>query len=166
MAPEPAVETSRRASLLLGTIAIVALVVSISVIGSNRDVSEKSVAQEDVHAATVEIPAYTPEVAARIAKSNGFQALASYTDRGFEPSVLSITQGQTIRFTNNSRDDMWIVPSGNAYPGSAEGCGEGDLDSCLAITPMDFWEFTFDRSGEWSVRNKLVPEHTLVVKVE
>ena len=115
------------------------------------------------------IPAYTPVVAAKLAKSTGFQALVSYTDKGFEPAMLTITAGETIRFTNNSSHDVWIAADGSAgvvYPRTHSVCGSSDLDSCGAIAPMDFFEFTFAQQGDWGVVNNLHKSKRLTVKVQ
>ncbi len=166
MIPESESKMPRRPTLIAGAIGIVVIVLSIGFLGSRGAIPEKIVEAEGVESVTVEIPAFTPEVAERLAKSNGFQALASYTDRGFEPSLISIAKGQTIRFTNNSKDDLWIESLGKVYPKSPKGCGESGLNSCEAIIPMDFWEFTLEHAGVWELHNKLVPSHALKISVE
>lgn len=102
------------------------------------------------------IPPLTPEIQAVLAKSHGFQALVSYTDRGFEPNTVTIKKGDTIRFTNNSREDLWVAATGGAgalYPNITNGCGSSALDTCRVLKPLEFWEFTFDTAGTWSYQN-------------
>ncbi len=116
------------------------------------------------------IPPLTPEMQQVLATSHGFQALVSYTDRGFEPASASIKKGDTIRFTNNSSQDLWISAAGTAagkvYPGTGNDCGASAFDSCLVLKPHEFWEFTFTLAGTWSYRNNLNPNDTGVVKVK
>jgi len=98
----------------------------------------------------------SPEAAAALAKSRGFQYLVSYTDRGFEPSTLSVKKGETVRFTNNSEEELWVAGTGGggalAYPGQSD-CGASALDTCVSLKRGDFWEFTFDAVGTWNYKN-------------
>jgi len=103
------------------------------------------------------------------AKSQGgFELLVSVTDNGFEPSEPSVRSADTIRFTNNSSEDVWIegvVSSGNpAYPEEGE-CGVSAFDSCKNIKPGEFWEFKFKDVGTWLFRNKLDTTQVGVVYV-
>lgn len=114
-------------------------------------------------------PAMTDATKAKLATSHGFQALVSYTDNGFEPTRVSIKQGETVRFTNNSSHDVWIASDGTnvqIYPRTKAVCGSSDLDSCAPFPPMDFWEFTFNTSGEWHVVNNLDKAKGGVVMIE
>ncbi|MBI4087968.1 hypothetical protein HY418_01125, partial [Candidatus Kaiserbacteria bacterium] len=70
-------------------------------------------------------PPLTDAVKQQLAASSGFQELVSYTKNGFEPSEFSIAKSDTVRFTNNSHDDIWVAASGSAgsiYPGVQNGC--------------------------------------------
>lgn len=103
-----------------------------------------------------EIPPLTPVMEAILAKSTGFQALVSYTDGGFEPTTLDVKKGETVRFTNNATGDLWVAATDGAgalYPSVANGCGSSALDTCKALEPGDFWEFTFDAAGTWGYKN-------------
>lgn len=129
-------------------------------------VPEKPLA-ESIRLGTAAVPEYTPEMQAKVAKSAGFQALVSYTDNGFEPQHLAIRAGDTVRFTNNSSAQLWVAASGGKlYPAAGKECGSSALDSCVPLAPQDFWEFTFDASGEWEIVNNLQKEKSAVVKVE
>jgi plastocyanin len=114
---------------------------------------------ESIREGTAPIPPFTDEIKARVENSNGFSALVSYTQLGFEPREVNIKKGDTIRFTNNSGEDLWVAAtgeSGRVYPYSdrADGCGSSDFDSCKPFGPQDFWEFTFAESGIWSFVNR------------
>ncbi|MDO8576016.1 MAG: hypothetical protein Q7R90_01745, partial [bacterium] len=93
------------------------------------------------------------------AQSKGFQYLVSYTDRGFEPTRLTVKQGETVRFTNNSSEGLWVAAGGEKlYPGVVNGCGSSALDSCRPIGQGEFWEFTFDAAGTWMFSNNIDKE--------
>lgn len=123
---------------------------------------------DDIRMGNAPIPAYTAAVAAKVASSTGFQVLLSYTDRGFEPHAVQIKAGETVRFTNNSSGDLWVAPGDGAvvYPRHAGSCGSSALDSCGAIVPQDFWEFTFARAGAWEVVNNFDKSKTVTVTVK
>lgn len=114
-------------------------------------------------------PPFTPEIAAQLEKSHGFQMLVSYTDRGFEPTQASIKTGQTVRFTNNSSRTLWIAAAPTAgtkiYPGSSD-CGASALDTCKALKPLEFWEFTFSESGTWGYQNNLNKADSATIRVK
>lgn len=122
---------------------------------------------DTIRAGAAPIPAYSSSTEAKLAASKGFQTLVSYTDQGFEPGEVTITKGQTIRFTNNSSSDVWIAATGDTlYPRGATGCGSSALDSCAPFAPQDFWEFTFEKKGEWGIVNNLNKTKSGVVRVE
>ena len=109
------------------------------------------------------------EVVEMLAKSRGFEALVSYTDRGFEPENVVINAGESIRFTNNSSHELWVAAAPQTgqspYPGMSD-CGGSSLDTCKVLEPRDFWEFTFTESGTWTFQNNLEKEETGSVRVQ
>lgn len=128
-----------------------------------------SVRSELIANAPIPQPPLTDAVRQQLAASNGFQELVSYTDRGFEPPEFSIAKGDTVRFTNNSHDDMWVAATGSAgsiYPGVQNGCGSSTFDSCGPVTSGEFWEMTFDTAGTWSYANNLKKDHAGVIVVK
>lgn len=116
-----------------------------------------------------EVPAMTAVMRQVLEKSNGFQLLVSYTDDGFQPSHAYINEGDTVRFTNNSSERLWVaaapVHNGTIYPGGPESCGQSDFDSCLALEPREFWEFTFEQKGVWGYTNAADTAHTAALEV-
>lgn len=116
------------------------------------------------------IPPLTPDTIEALKKSHGFQVLASYTDGGFAPVSITINRGETVRFTNNSSDGLWVSAVGDsrskAYPGTPNGCGQSHFDSCRIIGRGEFWEFTFDVVGEWKYQNNLDKSKTAVIYVK
>jgi plastocyanin len=89
-----------------------------------------------------------------------FQSLVSYTDSGFSPSVLSVKAGDTVRFTNNSSQQLWIAAIGTGtaaiYPGTSD-CGGSTFDSCQPLQPGEFWQFAFTEPGTYDFENNLEP---------
>lgn len=121
-------------------------------------VEEQTTLADEIRTGAAGIPPLSEATKAKLEKGPVFHALASYTDNGFEPSVIRIKSGETVRFTNNSSNDVWIASSGESvqlYPRTSQTCGSTDLDSCEPFSPMDFWQFRFDVSGEWEVVNNL-----------
>lgn len=124
---------------------------------------------EQIRTGKAPIPEFTDETKAMIEKHSIFQALASYTDTGFEPTTIAIKRGDTVRFTNNSSHAIWIASSGSdtkIYPRTIQTCGSSDLDSCSPFPPMDFWQFRFDVAGTWEVVNNLDKSKGVMVHVE
>lgn len=123
---------------------------------------------EMIRLGTVSPPEYTEAIAEKVAKSQGFAVVISYTDRGFEPETVRIAHGDTVRFTNNSSGELWVASHEGArvYPRSYDACGSSDLDSCGTFPPQDFWEFTFEERGEWGVTNNLDKSKRVTVIVE
>jgi plastocyanin len=99
----------------------------------------------------------SPEVMAYLAASKGFQYLVSYTGRGFEPATLTVKKGETVRFTNNSSEGLWVAATGSSgavYPaGTGNECGQSAFDSCKVLKSGEFWEFTFTTAGTWGYKN-------------
>jgi len=116
-------------------------------------------------------PPFTGAVKAQLAASHGFQVLVSYTGRGFEPAIAKIKKGQTVRFTNNTVNDLWVASAGtaggNVYPaGSGNECGQSAFDSCAVIAPGAFWEFTFTQQGTWGYQNNRDTKMAGIVRVQ
>ena len=109
-------------------------------------------AGDAIREGTAPIPALSPDVEQALSTSKGFQALISYTDRGFEPGMLSIKKGETVRFTNNSSNDLQVAIRGDS--------------SSSNIAPQYFWEHTFEASGAYVVTNASDASKTGTVNVQ
>ncbi len=99
----------------------------------------------------------------------------TYTDSGFSPQLVTIEQGDTVRFVNASSRAFWpasaMHPTHTVYPGSdIELCGQVAVgvifDSCGDVDPGDSWEFTFTQQGEWGYHDHLSSTHFGRVVVE
>lgn len=82
----------------------------------------------------------------------------TYSDEGYSPAQVTIQQGDTVTFQNNSSRGMWpasdIHPTHQAYDGTTmqEHCqnpGATTFDSCSAVEPGAEWSFTFTQAGTW-----------------
>lgn len=84
-----------------------------------------------------------------------------YTDTGFEPSVLSIRQGDVIKFRNDSEFGMWVAsnphPSHSDYP---------EFDERTSVGQSIEYFFTFNRVGTWGYHNHNNPNHQAVIVVD
>ena len=109
------------------------------------------------------------EVIAMLEKSRGFEVVVAYEDTGFWPSEVLLERGQSVRFTNNSSANLWVASDGSAenpeYPGLSD-CGSSFFDTCRALAPREFWEFTFEKAGTWAFHNNLDKGKSGVVRVE
>jgi plastocyanin len=80
-------------------------------------------------------------------------ATVHMTAAGFSPSVVTIRQGQTVKFVNDSGQGYW--PASNPHPIHTDYPG---FDAGNTVQPGGSWSFTFDRVGRWGYHNHLSPE--------
>jgi plastocyanin len=88
-------------------------------------------------------------------------ATVQYVDGEFTPQEVTVSQGETVRFTAESQN-MWVAsdvhPSHTEYDGTSlsEHCnGEGEsFDQCESGRE---YSFTFDQSGEFNYHNHEQP---------
>jgi len=84
-----------------------------------------------------------------------------YTTDGFTPSSLSVSQGETVRFINETNTRMWVAtdehPTHANYDGTTldEHCQDGASNVFDQCGGGDTYTFTFGKSGEWSYHNHL-----------
>lgn len=94
-----------------------------------------------------------------------------FTDSGFEPSSITIQQGETVTWVDQSSRTMWVAsdrhPTHTQYDGtttSAHCPNDGDaFDQCGT---GERYTFTFDKTGEWGYHNHkpLVRGGTITVR--
>jgi plastocyanin len=88
----------------------------------------------------------------------------TYTDQGFSPQKVTVPQGATVTFVNQSSRSMWVAsaphPAHTGYDGTSrtEHCATGytgaaPFDECANGTPDTSWSFTFDKVGTWPFHN-------------
>lgn len=98
------------------------------------------------------------------------------TDAGFSPNSVSVAQGETVRFVNESSRGMWVGsdehPTHTEYDGTStrEHCADGantsgSFDMCAAVANGEHWDFTFERAGTFGFHNHVGAAHTGTVIV-
>ena len=105
---------------------------------------------DEIREGVAPVPALSQELSESLAQSTGFQALVSFTDDGFEPGSLTVQAGDTVRFTNNSSGNLLV----RATDAADAPCEPGSFDSCKALEPQEFWEYTFPTAGTWHYSNE------------
>jgi len=85
--------------------------------------------------------------------------IVNYSEMGFSPRDLVISQGESVRFENSSQELMWVSHE------ESRGCADdrNEFDQC---SPSSEFEYKFDEKGEWKYFNVLMPEHGGIIKVE
>jgi len=86
------------------------------------------------------------------------EVTVTYTDQGFSPASVTVAQGQTVIWVNQSSGSMWVAsaahPTHTAYSGTSlsEHCPDtanAAFDACAATAPGESFSFTFDKAGTW-----------------
>jgi plastocyanin len=88
----------------------------------------------------------------------------TYTDQGFSPQFVTIPQGGTVMFVNQSSHSMWVGsgshPAHTGYDGTSRNqhcassyVGAAPFDECKNDAPGGSWAFTFDKVGTWPYHN-------------
>jgi plastocyanin len=96
------------------------------------------------------------------------------TASGFQPSELTIEQGETVTWINNASGPMWVGsdrhPTHTQYEGTtlSEHCQNGDQSSAAfdQCSTGDRFSFTFEKTGEWGYHNHENAGQTGTVIVE
>lgn len=111
---------------------------------SPEEVAEEEVAEEErEEVEEMKTPEFTEEIKERLQKSSGFDFLVSYKDQGFEPFVLEVSLGDTVRFTNNSSQPLKLLKTDKQGNSQTNDCSGADFSVCRMIAVGDFWEITF-----------------------
>ena len=93
--------------------------------------------------------------------SNRGENTIVYTGSGFQPSTLTIQQGETATWVNEGDGPMWVAsnvhPYHTQYAGTSlrEHCSNGDQTSAAfdQCSTGESFSFTFEKTGEWSYHN-------------
>jgi plastocyanin len=88
----------------------------------------------------------------------------SYTDEGFSPREITVAEGDTVVFVNNSSRAVWPAsaqhPTHTVYLGSdIQKCNTAEagglFDACGSVAIGDSWSFTFTEAGTWKYHDHL-----------
>lgn len=91
-------------------------------------------------------------------KVSSAASVVTYTNNGFNPSVIEVRTGETVTWVNESSGNMWVAsiihPTHKAYDGTSLGehcnnAGVISFDACELVPSGAEWSFSFDQSGEW-----------------
>lgn len=89
--------------------------------------------------------------------------VVTYNNNGFSPKEIVVSQGQTVRFVNESSGNMWVGsavhPDHTAYSGTSlnKHCPDTDKTAFDQCETGDMYEFTFTKIGEWGYHNHIKP---------
>ena len=83
-----------------------------------------------------------------------------YTETGFSPASVSIVEGQTVKWINQSSGEMWVAsavhPTHAVYDGTTKNAhcvagytGPLPFDACESAGPGESYSFTFTKAGTW-----------------
>ena len=97
--------------------------------------------------------------------------IVTYTKNGFSPKEITIKQGETVTFINESGGGMWVAsaihPTHRLYPiKSDDDCSGSSFDQCQNSSSGISWDFTFDIEGEYGYHNHVRANHWGKVIVE
>lgn len=101
-------------------------------------------------------------------------AVVYYTSSGFQPSTITVEQGETVRWINNASNGMWVGsdqhPQHTGYSGSSlrEHCQDGDQNTAAfdQCSTGEQFSFTFEKTGEWGYHNHVRYSDSGTVVVE
>lgn len=113
--------------------------------------------------ASADVTPPSPEIVAMVQASKGSQYRVSYTDAGFEPMSLTVRQGETVRFTNNSSHDLWIS---EISPSAPTMCNDATFNSCRALKQSEFLEHTFSTIDTLQYEDTLNPANTATIQIK
>lgn len=141
--------TSKMALLGTGAILAVALLAGLYFIYANSS----GVVPYDKYTPKSEPPGHGVVGNASLDK-DPYDTLIAYTDTGFEPNQITITQGTRVRFLNKSSESTWpavgVHPSHTLYPEKeSTDCLGSAFDACQDLKPGEFFDFTFYYVGSW-----------------
>ncbi len=96
--------------------------------------------------------------------SVGAPVTITFTDSGASPANVTIKQGQTVQFVNNTTRSIWPAsddhPAHTKYAGTSRNqhCPDGAstaFDACKGFAAGESWSFTFAKAGAWGYHDHL-----------
>jgi len=100
---------------------------------------------------------------------NGNQVTIEMTDTGFQPSEITISQGDTVVFRSTGERGHWVAsnyhPTHTVYPNSdIRKCGTVYepllFDACTVIEPGEEYRFTFHEAGVWNFHDHVFARYS------
>ncbi len=98
------------------------------------------------------------------------ERVVTYTSAGFDPKVIEIEAGESVKFVNGSNRKMWVAsnvhPTHTLYPEESDAdCLGSSFDACEEIEIGGSWSFIFNKVGDWEYHDHLNPSRTGTVEV-
>lgn len=146
-------------TVILVVVAIALAAIGWMVLGSNSDPEPASDTASTQPAQTEEVDQAAPNDSGDDS-TLGATHTVTYTNDGFSPATLTINQGDTVKFVNQSNRDF--QPASNDHPEHTLYPG---FDAGDEIDPGGSYEFTFERVGTWGYHNHELEGHTGTIVV-
>ncbi|MBI2644238.1 MAG: hypothetical protein HYW95_01860 [Candidatus Wildermuthbacteria bacterium] len=113
-----------------------------------------------------------PSASASPSSTEQGSAIVRYNDNGFTPATLTINQGETVLFKNESSRSMWVASA--AHPSHRVYSGTSLEQHCPDTSGMAFdqcgaggeYSFPFAKTGTWQYHNHLNPSDTGTILVQ
>ena len=74
-----------------------------------------------------------------------------FTEEGFSPATVTVTEGDTVIFKNKTSQPFW--PASNVHPTHTN---FPDFDPRQPVSPSDSWSFTFTKAGTYKYHDHIV----------
>lgn len=103
------------------------------------------------------------DVATSTSGATAVNTTVRLTADGFTPETVTVSQGETVEFVNESSGSMWVGsdrhPTHTQYDGTSlrEHCQDSTPQSFDQCQNSDSFTFTFEKSGEWEYHNHTNP---------
>lgn len=136
--------------------------------GSDDELNEEQpvpVAQTEPVAQQEPVPVEEEEQDQPPVNEEPANVVVKYSDGGFSPAEVTVKQGETVNFINNTEIPLWVAsdnhPTHTIYP-------EFDAARVIGGTPApgDDFSFTFSLVGTWTYHNHSAPSHVGTIIVE
>lgn len=104
------------------------------------------------------------------------KTVITMTDSGFSPKNVTVAEGTTVTWVNNSSVPMWVAsdvhPTHTDYDGTSKNahCAAGytgptPLDECAGVPKGGTFTFTFTKAGTWPIHNHAAAQMTGTITV-
>lgn len=141
---------SSKVAIVVGIVVVVALGAWVLTVANGDDSATESDAQEqreeDAREANEDVAETTSVV---------------YTDDGFEPATIRISQGETVTWENQASVPMFVAS--DPHPAHTD---LPELEADVNTEPGETYEFTFEEAGVWGYHDHLNSFRTGTVIVE
>lgn len=136
----------------LGGVILMLVVLTASSCGTNISLDK------DVN---TNVPEATKESVTDDASSVGKVITIDYTDSGFNPTLVNISVGDTVKFVNKSSSPFW--PASDPHPIHT---GLAGFDAKSQVAVGESFSFKFTKTGSFGFHNHLKPTAKGKVVVE